>query len=153
MPKRCVALIVPMLLLATLAPGVQAADRRHHIRLIIRDTPIAKQGVKQTTAGLVSGAPFGNGVESIAESVTAATRTSVSIRGTIIIYTLQGSVSGTVSFGFIPAATGGATGSGVGRITGGTGRYAAAHGKFAFTGTEAPNSSVFVLHATGTVSY
>ena len=153
MTKRRIALIVPTVILAILPSAAQAAHRTHHIELIIQDSTITKLGVKQTTAGLVSGAPFGHSVESIAETVTGATSTSVSLRGTITIYTTHGTVSGTVGFKVTPAAAGGATGAGRGKISGGTARYKGAHGSFAFTGSEAANSSVFVIHATGKVSY
>jgi hypothetical protein len=157
MLKRCVAMIAPILSLAIAVPVAQAAPKSHHLKLTIKDSTITSQGDspgnKQTTAGLVKGNPFGRGVESISDKVTNATSTAITFNGTITIYTAQGTLTGTVKFKITPAPNGSATGTGSGKITNGTGRYKGAHGKVNFTGAQAANSSVFVSHATGTVSY
>jgi hypothetical protein len=153
MLKRHLAPLGPLMILIAVAPTAQAAARTQSIKLIIRDTPVSKQGLKQTTAGLISGAPFGTGVESIAERVTAATHTSIGLRGAIHIYTPHGSVTGTLSFNVTLAANGSASGLGSGQITGGSGSYSGAHGTFEFAGTEAANSPIFVIRATGKVTY
>ena len=55
----------------------QAAPTKRHLKLTIKDATINSQGDgpgdKQSTAGLVSGQPFGHAVESITDKVTSAT--------------------------------------------------------------------------------
>jgi hypothetical protein len=157
MPTRTIAIILAIGSSAIAASTAQAAPSRHQLKLTIKDTTITAQGDrpgnKQTSAGLVSGMPFGNGVESISDKVTTATSTTITLVGTITIYTAHGIVNGTITIKVKPTKNGGATGSGTGKFTGGTGHYAGAHGTFTFTGAESANSPVFVSHATGSVSY
>lgn len=157
MLTRTVAIIAALGTIGIAAPIAQGARNKHQLKLTIKDSTITSQGDrpgnKQTTAGLVSGKPFGKGVESISDKVTAVTSTTVTFVGTITIYTRHGIINSTITIKIKPAPSGGATGSGTGNITGGTGRYAGAHGAFTFTGAESANSTVFVSHATGTVSY
>jgi hypothetical protein len=157
MLRRAITVIVPVLSFAIIGPVAQAAATKHAIKLTIRDSTITSQGDrpgnKQTTAGLVSGNPFGHGVESISDKVASATSTTFKFKGTITIYTTHGNINATINFTVTPASSGGATGTGGGNITGGSGRYIAAHGHYTFTGNEAANSSVFVSHVIGTVTY
>jgi hypothetical protein len=157
MPTRTVAVIVALGSIAIAPPIAQGAANKHQIKLTIKDATITSQGDrlgnKQTTAGLVSGKPFGHGVESITDKVTTVTSTTITFAGTITIYTAQGTITGTIKIKIKPASTGGATGTGTGKISGGTGSYTGAHGTFTFTGSESANSTVFVSHVTGTVSY
>jgi hypothetical protein len=157
MPTRTVAIIVALGSLALAAPIAQGAPNNHQIKLTIKDATITSQGDrpdnKQTTAGLVSGKPFGHGVESITDKVTTITSTTITFAGTITIYTTHGIINGTITIKIKPASSGGATGTGTGKITGGTGSYTGAHGTFTFTGAESANSTVFVSHVIGTASY
>jgi hypothetical protein len=143
--------------LAVATPIAQGAPSQHHIKLTIKDATITSQGDrpgdKQTTAGLVSGQPFGHGVESITDKVTTVTSSTITFSGAITIYTARGTVNGTITVTIKPASNGSATGTGSGKITGGTGHYKGAHGTFKFTGAESANVPVFVSHAHGTVSY
>ncbi len=157
MLRRAIAVIAPVLALTLAPPLAQAATRQHALKLTIRDSTISSQGDspgnKQTTAGLVSGNPIGHGVESISDKVTSATSATVTLKGTIAIYTTHGIITGTIDIQVTPTSNGGATATGDGKITGGSGRYAKAHGKFNFAGSERANSSVFVSHVTGTVAF
>lgn len=157
MLTRTVAIIVALGSIAIAAPIAQGALNKHQLKLTIKDATITSQGDRpgnnQTTAGLISGKPFGNGVESITDKVTAVTSTTITFAGTITIYTTHGTINGKITIKIKPASSGGATGTGTGNITGGTDRYTRAHGAFTFTGAESANSTVFVSHATGTVSY
>jgi hypothetical protein len=78
--KRTVAAIVPILALATTLPLAQAAPAKHPLELTIKDVTINSQGDqvgdKQSTAGLISGNPFGRAVE----STPAATSRSPALR-------------------------------------------------------------------------
>jgi hypothetical protein len=143
--------------LALAAPIAQGASAQHHLKLTIKDATITSQGdrpgAKQTSAGVVSGKPFGQGVESITDKVKAVTRTTITFSGAITIYTTRGIITGTITIRIKPTSSGGATGTGSGNITGGTGDYAGAHGAFTFTGAESANPPVFVSHARGAVSY
>ncbi len=157
MPTRTVAIIVALGSIAIAAPIAQAAPNKHHIKLTIKDATITSQGDrpgnKQTTAGLVTGKPFGSGVESITDKITTVTSTTITFAGTITIYTTHGTINGTITIKVKPASSGGATGTGTGKFTRGTGSYAGAHGTFTFTGAESANAPVFVSHAIGTASY
>jgi hypothetical protein len=157
MPTRTVATILALGSIAIAAPIAQGAPNEHQIKLTIKDATITSQGdrpgKKQTTAGLVSGKPFGHGVESITDKVTTVTSTTITFTGTITIYTQHGIINGTIKIKIKPASGGGATGTGSGKITGGTGSYTGAHGTFTFTGAESANSTVFVSHVIGTTSY
>lgn len=157
MLRRAIAVIAPVLSLTLAPPIAQATTTKHALKLLIQDSAITSQGDgpgnRQTTAGLVSGNPIGHGVESISDKVTSATRTRVTFKGTITIYTTKGTMTGTIDIKITPTSTGGATGSGDGRITGGSGRYTGAHGKFTFAGGESSNTPVFVSHVTGAVSF
>jgi hypothetical protein len=156
MPARLVATILALGSIAIAAPIAQGTPNRHQLKLTIKDATITSQGDrpgnKQTTAGLVSGKPFGYGVESITDRVTTVTSTTITFAGTITIYTAHGIINGTITIKIKPT-NGGATGTGTGKITGGTGRYTGAHGTFTFTGAESANSTVFASHVTGTASY
>lgn len=150
-------MIILTLALAVPAATAQASPKTHQLKLTIQDSTIVTQGYgldnKQITAGLVSGNPFGQGVESISDKVTKATRTKFTLKGTIAIYATHGEMTGAIQFTVAPASNGGATGMGGGTFTAGTGIYKGAQGKFTFTGVEAPHASVFVSHVTGTVAY
>ena len=91
MLKRRTAAIIALLSLAVAAPLASAAPTKHQLNLKIQDSTITSQGDrpgnKQTTAGLVSGNPFGQGVESISDKVTKATQTTFTFQGKITIYT------------------------------------------------------------------
>ncbi len=156
MLKRTIAVIVAMLAVAITVALAQAAPTKHHLKLTIKDATINSQGDrpgdKQSTAGLVTGQPFGQAVESITDKVTSATSTTVSFDGTITIYTSQGNLTGSIHIKITPTSTG-ANGTGRGTITHGTGPYRNARGNFTFTGAESANSPLFVSHATGSVSY
>ena len=127
MLTRTVAIIVALGSIAIATPIAQGALNKHHLKLTIKDATITSQGDrpgnKQTTAGLIAGKPFGNGVESITDKVTAVTSTTITFAGTITIYTTHGIINGTITIKIKPASSGGATGTGTGNITGGTGRY------------------------------
>lgn len=157
MLTRTLATIVTLGAIAIAAPIAQGAPTKHKIKLTIKDATITSQGDrpgnKQTTAGLVSGKPFGHAVESITDRVTTVTSTTITFAGTITIYTTHGTITGPIKIKIKPTANGGATGTGTVKITGGTGSYTGEHGTFTFTGAESANSTVFVSHATGTVSY
>jgi hypothetical protein len=157
MLRRAIAVVAPVLSLTLAPPLAHAATTQHALKLTIRDSTISSQGDspgnRQTTAGLVSGNPIGHGVESISDKVTSATSATIILKGTIAIYTTRGIMTGTIDIHVTPTSNGGATATGDGKITGGSGRYARAHGKFTFAGGESSNSSVFVSHITGTVSF
>ena len=157
MLTRAIAVIVPVLSLTLAPPLPQAATTQHALKLTIRDSTISSQGDspgnRQTTAGLVSGNPIGHGVESISDKVTSTTSATVTLKGTIAIYTTHGIMTGQINIHITPTSNGGATGTGDGKITSGSGRYTKAHGKFTFAGGETPNFSVFLSHVTGTVSF
>jgi hypothetical protein len=157
MPKRTATVILVLGSIVIVAPIAQGAPNSHQIKLTIKDATITSQGDrlgnKQTTAGLVSGKPIGESVESIRDTVTAATSTTFKFAGTITIYTAHGRLEGTITFKIKPAANGGASGTGNGKFTGGTGSYTGAHGTFTFTGAESANSTVFLSHVVGTASY
>ena len=157
MLTRTVAIILAMGSIAIAAPIAQGAPNKHQLKLTIKDATITSQGDrpgnKQTTAGLVSGKPFGHAVESITDKVTTVTSTTITFAGTITIYTTHGIIKATIKIKIKPASNGGATGTGTAKITGGTGHYTGAHGTFTFTGAESANSTVFVSHAIGTASY
>lgn len=157
MPTRLAAIIVALGSIAIATPIAQGAPNKHQIKLAIKDATITSQGDRpgntQTTAGLVSGKPFGHGVESITDKVTTVTSTTITFAGTITIYTTHGIIDGKIKVKIKPASSGGATGTGTGKITGGTGRYTGAHGTFTFTGAESAHSTVFVSQVIGTASY
>jgi hypothetical protein len=157
MPTRTVATILALGSLAVAAPIAQGASNQHKIKLTLKDATVTSQGDRpgdrQTTAGLVSGDPIGHGVESITDKVTTVTNTTIAFAGAITIYTNRGTITGTITIKIKPASSGGATGTGNGKITGGTGHYTGAHGTFTFTGAESTSSPVFVSHVSGTVSY
>ena len=110
MLKRTIAVIVAMLAVAITVPLAQAAPTKHHLKLTIKDATINSQGDrpgdKQSTAGLVTGQPFGQAVESITDKVTSATSTTVSFDGTITIYTSQGNLTGSIHIKITPTSTG-----------------------------------------------
>ena len=85
------------------------ALNKHQLKLTIKDATITSQGDrpgnKQTTAGLVSGKPFGNGVESITDKVTARPTTTITFAGTITIYTTHGIITGTIDIKIKPHLT------------------------------------------------
>ena len=157
MPTRLVATILALGSCAIAAPIAQGTPNQHQLKLTIKDATITSQGDhpgnKQTTAGLVSGKPLGDGAESITDKVTTVTSSTITFSGTITIYTTHGTISGTITIKIKPASSGGATGTGTGKITAGTGSYTGAHGTFTFTGAESANSTVFVSHLSGTASY
>ena len=157
MRTRTVPIILAVGSIAIAAPIAQGATTSHQLKLTIKGVTITSQGDrpgnKQTSAGLVSGKPFGDAVDSISDKVTAVTSTTVTFAGAITIYTTHGTINGPIKIKIKPTAHGGATGTGIVKITGGTGRYTGAHGAATFTGAESANSPVFVSHATGTVSY
>jgi hypothetical protein len=157
MPTRTVATILALGSFAIAAPIAQGAPSKHQLKLTIKDATITAQGDRpgnrQTSAGTVSGKPFGHGVESISDKVTTVTSTTITFVGAITIYTAHGSINGTITIKVKPASSGGATGTGSGTITSGAGSYTGAHGAFTFTGAEGANATVFVSHVIGTVSY
>ena len=157
MHRHTVAIIVAIGSIAIAPPIAQAVSNTHQLKLTIKDATISSQGDRpgnqQTTAGLVSGKPLGHAVESITDRVTTVTSSTITFAGTITIYTTHGIINGTIEIKIKPASNGGATGTGSGKITGGTGHYRGAHGSFTFTGAESANSTVFVSHLTGTASY
>jgi hypothetical protein len=156
MHTRMVATILALGSLAVATPIAQGASDHHHIKLTIRDATITSQGDrpgnKQTTAGVVDGEPLGHGVESITDTVKTVTSTTITFSGAITLYTTRGTITGTIEIKIKPGSSGGATGTGSGTFTGGTGHYRGAHGTFTFTGAELSHSPVFVSHVRGTVS-
>ncbi len=157
MIKRTIPVIAAMLGLAALAPLAQGATATHKLKLTIKDVTINANGDRpsdtQTTAGLVAGDPFGRAVESVNNKVTSASSSGVTLEGTLTIYTTHGTMTAAIQTKVTPTSTGGATGTGSGTITGGTGSYNHAGGSFTFRGAEHPNSPLFIVHAVGTAAF
>ena len=157
MLTRTLATIVTLGAIAIAAPIAQGAPTKHKIKLTIKDATITSQGDrpgdKQTTAGTRLRKPFGHAVEWITDQSRPSTSTTITFPGTITIYTTHGTITGPIKIKIKPTANGGATGTGTVKITGGTGSYTGEHGTFTFTGAESANSTVFVSHATGTVTF
>jgi hypothetical protein len=157
MIKRTIPVIAAMLAVAGITPLAQGATTTHQLKLTVEDVTINahgdQPGDRQTTAGLVSGNPFGDAVESINDKVTSATSNGITLTGTLTIYTSRGTITAAIKFKVTPKSAGGATGIGRANITGGTGTYGHARGSFTFSGAEKPNSPLFISHATGTIAY
>jgi hypothetical protein len=159
MHRRRIALAISLIGLAIAAPLAHAGPTSHHIKLTIHsfttssstsnDTP----GTRQMGVGLVSGTPIGQGVSTLADKVTTASQAGIKFKGDFTIYTVNGNLSATITINVKPNATGGATGSGAGTFTGGTGRYRGAHGQFTFTGSQTASAPDFTVHLSGTAKY
>jgi hypothetical protein len=92
-------------------------------------------------------------LNSLTDTVTAASQAGLTFKGKLLIDTVKGGLIGTVTINVTPSSTGGATGSGRGTFTGGTGRYKAAHGTFTFTGSQSATAPDFTVHLSGNARY
>ncbi len=165
MPIRRTAVAGPLVTLAIIATAVAInvtaarAAQSHRLKLTLDNYTVASQGQaekpgsKQTAVALVSGNPVSQGVAYATNRVIKTTRSGIVFAGKFTIYTLQGSLTGTTNFTITPNSSGGATSTGSGKLTSGTGRYRGAHGKFTLNGGQSATAPAFVLHTTGTVSY
>jgi hypothetical protein len=163
MTRRRIAVAVPLIAIAAavplVAPLAQAAPASHKLKLTIHSFTTAyigkpeTPGSRQMGVGLVSGSPVGEGVSTLGDKVTSASQAGIKFSGAIAIYTVNGTLKGTLKLAIVPNSTGGATGSGSGSFTDGTGRYKGAHGTFTFTGSESASQPDFTVHLTGSASY
>jgi hypothetical protein len=141
--------ILPLALALALAVPVVAAGaaRSHRINATIHAANVASEGNVGIIAGTLSDATFGQGAV-----VYAVSGSTSNAKITFTAFATKGTVKGKGTASITPAQGGSLNLSGNAKITGGTGLYKRATGKFTVNGTE-DSSGHITLHATGSVKY
>jgi len=162
MLKRSLAVASAGLVVAVLAvaaPFASAAHASHAIKLTLHSFNTGSKGKpdqpgnRQTGVGLVTGQPIGQGVSTLSDKVTSASQSGIKFVGVFTIYTVHGSMTGKIHLTVKPNSSGGATGSGTGKLVSGTGAYKGITGSFTFRGDQSPNAPDFTAHLEGSATY
>jgi hypothetical protein len=154
MRKRYLAVLAPLLGLMAFSVPAAGAATKHQVNVTIRDAAIATQGKTTITAGLVSGQPYGPGVESTSTQVIKRSSSAITIKGRGTLYFKAGTLTTTLLFTVTPTQGGkGYRLSGAGNIVSGTGIYKGATGSSTFTSSGKSSNPITVVHVIGTVSY
>lgn len=152
---RVVLAAVAALLVALLPAGASALGTDHHshrIAFTLTDARVTSGPRTGTSAGVLSGRPFGSGA--VVQHVTVASLAGsvVKTKVAFTIYTATGSIVGHGRGQRTTNPDGTITTVGTRTITGGTGVYRGAHGQVNVRGTSATNG-ITITRWTGNVRY
>jgi hypothetical protein len=134
--------IVAVSAIAVLVPaGAMAlsAPRAHPVDFKLYDAKVMSGGNRGTTAGVLSGKPFGSGAVVERITVTSVNRSVATTKVAFTIFTTQGTLEGIGRSTRTTNANGTVTLVGTRTVGGGTGAYRAARGRLTLHGRAATN--------------